>query len=226
MGTGQFLRRSLVQMADPRWRSFALLFFMFLGGTNALLALTKPADGELPGGAFVLGALVRILALTWISVAALRVAAESPRRPWSPDGGLGLYFLLSLLSLVLGIAGGALVASLPEPQRVAFGQLIAAVMVAPFTVWIVAAAIELPTAWSPMPHFRRFGAWLPQLLLWAVLLVVPLACLHAWTTFRMVVVVGQEGFWPLALADALLSTLLVLLTLALRLTAYRSVAQR
>jgi hypothetical protein len=105
-------------------------------------------------------------------------------------------------------------------------ELAGIVLVAPIAVWSVAAATERPLASSPAPRLRRLRAWLPAYLLWSILLVVPLACLHAYLSLRLIETVGRAVFWPLAAVDAVASTLLVLLGLALRVAAYRRVAPR
>jgi hypothetical protein len=222
-GVGAFLRASVKQMADRRWLGVALLFLVFLGGTNVVLALTKPPEGTSPGIAFTLGGLVRLVALVWISVAALRIATESPRRPWMPDGAFFLYFAISLLAFGAVGLGAALARDLPELQRVIATQIVGLLLIAPLTVWAVAAAVERPLALAP--RFRGLGTWLPPFLLWAVLLVLPLAIVHAGTSLHLLKWAGRDSFWPLAAADAVISTLLVMLTLALRVTAYRSVAR-
>ena len=223
-GAGDFLRATLKQLRDPRWLGIALLFLVFMGGTNAVLALNKPPEGAAPGLAFVLAGLLRVVALVWISVAALRLATASQRRTWMPDGGFFLYLGISLLAFAAIGVGGLVARELPDLQRIVTTQVIGLLLIAPLTVWTVAAAVERPLAFSPAPRFRNLGRWLPPFLLWAVLLVLPLAILHAISSLRLLEWAGQDGFWPLAAADAAISTLVVMITLALRVTAYRSVA--
>ena len=224
-GAGGFLRETLGQLGDRRWIGIALLFLVFMGGTNVVLALTKPAEGTPPGLAFVLAGLVRVVALVWISVAALRLAAGSPRRTWMPDGGFFLYLGISLLAFAAVALGGLVARDLPDLQRIVATQVIGLLLIAPIAVWMVAAAVERPLAISPAPRFRRLGLWLPPFLLWAVLLVLPLAVVHAGLSLHLLKWAGRDGFWPLAAADAAVSTLLVMVTLALRVVAYRSVAR-
>ena len=224
-GAGEFLRSTSGQLRDPRWIGIALLFLIFMGGTNAVLALNKPTDGTAPGLVFVVAGLLRLIALVWISVVALRLATGSRRRTWMPDGGFFLYLGISLLAFAAIAVGGIVARELPDLQRIVTTQVIGLLLIAPLTVWTVAAAVERPLAISPAPRFRHLGQWLPSFLLWAVLLVLPLAVLHAVTSLRLLEWAGQDGFWPLAAADALISTLLVMITLALRVTAYRSVAR-
>jgi hypothetical protein len=220
-----FLRQTIVQLTDRRWLGVFLLFLLFLGGTNAMLALAKPAAGATPGLSFVLAGLLRVVAVVSISVAALRIATDSPRGRWVPDGAYFLYFLLGMLAFGAGAFGAALGARLPAIQRLFVVELVAIILIAPFARWLVAAAIERPLPLSPMPYLRRFGAWLPSYLLWSLVLILPLASTHGFLTLRLLETAGRPGFWLTAAADALASALLVLLMLALRLTAYRSVAR-
>ncbi|HEX2762614.1 MAG TPA: hypothetical protein VHM92_02045 [Allosphingosinicella sp.] len=213
-------------MADPRWRPIAALLFLFLGGTNAVLALLRPEAGEKPGLHFAVAGLIRVLALIAISVAALRIATASPRRTWMPDAGFWAYLLMGLAGLAAAFVGALLGAPYGNAVRIPVTEVVGAAVGALLAVWGVALAVERPLALSPAPRFRNLAAWLPHLLLWSLLLVVPIACLHAWLSLRLVQLSGSGSFWPLALADALASSLLVLLMLALQLAAYRRVARR
>ncbi|HLL30011.1 MAG TPA: hypothetical protein VK403_03340 [Allosphingosinicella sp.] len=218
-GLAGFLGDALGQLRDSRWLPIGLLFLVFLGGTNAVLALLKPAPGAAPGALFAAAGLVRLAAAVSISVAALRIATGSPRRTWIPDGGFWLYFLLGLPGLAVTASVAWVGRDLPLLGRILAMEFAAVALLAPFAVWFVAVAVERPLAF--VPRFRRIGAWLPALLLWSLLLVAPLAALHAWLSQRMLDLAGSGGFWPLAAADAVDSTLFVLLALALRVTAYR-----
>lgn len=214
-----FLGAAVAQVRDPRWLPIAILLFLFLGGTNAVLALSKPGPGEAPGTLFMAAGLVRLFAAVSIGVAALRTGAGSPRLPWAPDSAYWLYFLLSLPGLALTAGIAWLARGLPILDRILLMEFAAVALLAPFAAWFAAAAVERPLA--IVPRFRRIGAWLPALLLWSLLLVAPLACGHAWLSPRLVETVGSGEFWPLAAVDAAATTALVLLGLALRLAAYR-----
>jgi hypothetical protein len=214
-----FLGDSLGRIRDSRWLPIALLLFVFLGGTNAALALLKPAPEAPPGTLFAVAALVRLVAAVAIAVAALRIAAGSPRRPWMPDGAFWLYFLLGLPGIAVAAFLAWLGRDLPLLERILMMEFGAIALLTPFAVWFVAIAVERPLA--VVPRFRRIGGWLPALLLWSLLLVAPLASLHAWLSQQMLDSVGTGDFWPLAMADAATTAVLVLLGLALRLTAYR-----
>lgn len=222
---GGFLEEAVAQARDPRWRPIVLLLFLFLGGTNAVLALSKPDAGETPGLAFALAGLVRVLALIAISVAALRIATASPRRTWMPDGGFWAYLVLGLVGVVGALAGAAVGARFGDAGRILVTELVGSAIGAPLAVWGVALAVERPLALDPRPRFRNIAAWLPQLYLWALLLVIPVACLHAWLSLQLVRSGGEGAFWPLAVLDGIVSALLVLLLLSLHLAAYSRVAR-
>jgi hypothetical protein len=219
----EFLGAALVQLRDSRWLPIALLSLLFLGGTNATLALLKPAPGVAPSLLFAAAGFIRLFAAVSISVAALRIATASPRHAWMPDGGYWLYFLLGLPGLAIVAAVAWLGRGLPLVERIVVMESVAVAVIVPFSVWFVAVAVEKPLAWIPI--FRRIGDWLLPLLLGSLLLVAPLAVLHAWLSQRLIDTAGTGMFWPLAGTDAVISTLFVLLDLALRATAYR-VAQR
>jgi hypothetical protein len=224
-GAASFLRAALAQLVDRRWWGIFLLMLVFLGGTNAVLALQKPETGAAPSLAFALAGLIRVVALISLSVAALRIATKSPRRTWMPDGGFFLYLAFTVIGFAAAAIGAFLGSGLPELQRTGLTELMAIILTAPLAVWSTAAAVERPLALSPERGLRGLGRWLPPFLLWAALLLVPLATCHALVSFRMVDGAGSSGFWPLAAFDALVSSLFVLLTLALHLAAYRSVAR-
>ena len=71
--------------------------------------------------------------------------------------------------------------------------------------------------------YLAFRHWLPHYLVWSLLLVTPLGLAHGLIDLRLVAGAG-EGFWPLALVDGPLSTLLALVGLGLGAAAYRRVA--
>ena len=218
-----FAKAALAQARAPAWRPLALLLFVLLMGTNALLASHAPPRGGRPDTVFTLAGIVRGIGLISISVALLRIAAGSLRPRWLPDGGFFLYLGISAVALALSAAAAGIAAPWPIWARVVLVECAAILLVAPFARWMVAAAVEKPLALAPAPWFRGLGEWLPPYLLVSLPLVV-LACGHAYASLGLLSLVGAPAFWPLALVDGLLSTALVLLTLALRVTAYRGVA--
>ena len=225
MTVAEYFRRSRDELRGRGWLAAAAAFFLFLGGSNAALALSHPPDSAAARATFLMAAILRVVALVWISVAALRRAVGSPRRRWMPDGGFWLYFLLSMLALAGPVCAGFLSLGLPAPARIAAMQLAGVLIVVPFAPWLVAAAVARPIAWSPARWLTRFRDWLEPLALLSLLTVFPLAWLHAWLSEWLIAMPGHAGFVELAVADALVTALLVIWSLALQLTAYRRVAQ-
>jgi hypothetical protein len=225
MGIAEYFRRSLGELQGKGWLGAAVAFFIFLGGTNAALALSHPPVGDGAPVLFAVAAVVRVVALFWISVAFLRRAVGGLRRAWLPDGAFWLYFLLNLLTIAAPVLAGVLSMNLPAPARIAAMQLATVLIVVPLAPWLVAAAVERPIAWSPAPWLRRHREWLGPMALLSLLTVFPLAWLHAWLSDWLIAMPGHAGFVELALADGLVTALLVMWSLALHLTAYRRVAQ-
>ncbi|HYD37019.1 MAG TPA: hypothetical protein VEA60_05365 [Allosphingosinicella sp.] len=225
MGIREYFRRSSAELRGRKWLAVAAAFFLFLGGTNAALALSHPPVDDSARALFAGAAILRVVALVWIGVVALRRAAASPRRSWIPDGALWLYFLLTLIGFVGPILAGFLGLGLQPFLREGIMQLAGVLVILPFAPWLVAAAVERPLAWSPAPWLVRFREWLPPLALLSLLTVFPLAWLHAWLSGWLIAMKGHAGFVELVLADAVVTTAFVIWSLALQLTAYRRVAQ-
>jgi hypothetical protein len=94
----------------------------------------------------------------------------------------------------------------------------------PFEAWFVAIAVERPLAWRPWPWLRDFRLWLPALLLWGLLIVLPLRHLQLMLNWTYLVS-GTDWSWPAALPDGALGAAIELVWLALASTAYRRVAR-
>ena len=122
--------------------------------------------------------LLLLLGLAAFAVAILRILNASARPPWQPDSSLGLYALALIASIILGLLSDAVMGGRDSlVAGLAIGAL-AAILRAPLAPWFVAMAVERPLALQPAPFMRRFASWLPALLLWSLLIVVPLAQLH------------------------------------------------
>jgi hypothetical protein len=119
---------------------------------------------------------------------------------------------------------GFLIAGQDDEVAGFFVSLAVAAITAPLAPWFVAIAVERPLAWRPGPWLRRFGAWLPWLLLWNLLVVTPLGEIHGALDRRLMTGAG-DWFWPIALFDGPFSAAMALLGLALASLAYRRVAR-
>jgi hypothetical protein len=202
----------------------ALLLLLLLTGSNIVLLLNIPAEGERLNAAAALAGLARVIGLLVFLVPLVRILARSARPAWKPDGAFFLFILVVILSLALG-GGLALAFGDPfDPLRIALRTAAATIILAPLAPWIVGVAAAVPLAAGPGRFLRDFGRWLPPLLFWSLLLVTPLAWLHAMIDIALLQ--GRiEWFWTAALADGVLSTLIVILTYALHAAAYRRVAR-
>jgi hypothetical protein len=218
-----FLRETLDGLRDPRLLVPVLVLTVLLTASNIVILLNAPVPGE-PPIVFAIAAFVRVAGLWLLAVAILRLLARSPRAPFRPDGAFGLYGLTLIFGIALTAVADKFGGDRSDPVN---GLLMGAAMLAigaPFAAWFAAIAVERPLAANPAPWFRRFAAWLPQLLAWSLLLVLPLSLAHVAIDMFLLRGAG-DYFWPLALIDGPLSVLMALLGLALASTAYRRVAR-
>lgn len=201
-----------------------LLLAVILTFSNIVIARSIPAEGQPPPPAFILAAFVRVAGLLVLAVGMLRIVTASPRRRWLPDAGFWAYTATFVLAVALSAAFGIVAG---DRTHLVAGLLInvaVTVLLAPLAAWFVALAVERPLAWRPGAWARRFSSWLPHFLFWSLLLLTPLAALHA--AIGLVLVEGAgRWFWPLALFDGPLSVVLALLGLALAAEAHRRVAR-
>ena len=219
-----FLREAVTSLRTRRLLLPAVFLAVVLTGSNIVILLNMPVKGQTLPLPFVASAIVRVLGLVAGAVASLRILNSSPRPPWRPDGAFWLYALTLMLGIAAGAVAGILVGGEEDPVAgVAVGILVT-IVTAPFAPWFAAIAVERPLAWRPGPWLRRFGAWLPSLLLWSLVILTPLAELHGALDKWLIEGAGRY-FWPVALFDGLLSVLLALIGLALASVAYRRVAR-
>jgi hypothetical protein len=202
----------------------ALLLLVVLTGSNIVILLNLPTEkGSLPPWPFLIAAFVRIGGVLVLSSAILRIGAPSERPPWRLDAGFLLYSVAILASLGLALGAASLLGNPTDPAGLALRSAISTIVMAPFAPWIVGMNVAKPLGWNPTRFMRAFRRWLPPLLLWSLLLITPMGVLHAMIDVRLIAGVG-ELFWPLALFDGALSTVLALTGFALNLAAYRRVA--
>jgi hypothetical protein len=221
-GVLAFLAESLSSLRNGRLLLPAALLTVLLTASNIVLLKNPPVTGE-PPVVFALAALLRVVGLFALAVAVLRVLTKSARPPFRPDGAFWLYGLTILFGIAVSVALRLLLGNGTDPGGALTG-LAMIVIGAPLAAWFTALAVERPLAVNPALWLRSFTAWLPALLLWSLLIVLPLGQLH--TAIGMFLLRGAgDYFWPLALFDGPLSALLSLLGLALAATAYRRVAR-
>ena len=213
------LREVLAQLAAPQWRFPAILLFGFVALTTAGIAIDQAGEADRPGVLFALTGLVRLAAIWLLSVALLRIGAASERSTYVPDGAFWLHGAVSFIPVAV-----AVVFQLALPRDWPIGGAFANLATVPLAAWFVAAAVETPLAWNPMPWLRNFAVWLLPVFAWSLLLLFPIIVIHALLTVRMDGM-PLESIWWLILLDSGASTLGGLLSLALGLAAYRRVAK-
>lgn len=222
-GFGGFLREALARVFDRRALVPALVLLVLLTGSNIVLLLNLPTSGG-PSLPFIIAGLLRIFGVVFLAVGILRIIAPSQRSPWRPDGGFWLYVLTFLLSLRLTALLAQYGTTRADWVGLAINSVILTVVLSLFATWFVAIAVVRPLALDPRPYMRDFGRWYPQLLLWSLAIVTPLSVTHALLDMWLLQGAG-DSFWPVALFDGALSTLMALVGLGLNATAYTRVAR-
>lgn len=219
-----FLRDALLLLRDRRLVVPAVAMGLVLTFSNIVLLMNMPVRGELPSPVAIGAIAIRLIGLAYVGAALLRVLTRSERPTWRPDGAFWLYLLATLVGLAIGAFLANLMGDSREPLGLLARSVVVAIVMAPFSTWMTGMAAAVPLGWDPRRFMRRFGAWLPPLLLWALLIVTPIGVVHALIDFRLVEGVGSL-FWPVALLDGAFSLVIVLVAFALNTVAYRRVAQ-
>lgn len=199
------------------------LLVVLLTASNIVILTNPPGQGASPVP-FILAALVRVLGLIGLEAALLRLMLGGGRSPYRPDGAFWLFVLIVLAELVLAVAlQRAMRVGETLPELVS-ANILTTIALAPLAAWFAAAAVERPLAWDPRPWLSGLGRWLPQLILWSLLLITPIAVLHAALDHWLLA--GAGGwFWPVALIDGPLSALIAIIGLSLNAAAYSRVAR-
>ncbi len=222
-GFMEFVADALAGLKRRELVPAALVLLLLLTFSNIVVLQNMPVKGSPPQLPFIVAAFVRVAGLLLIAVALVRMLTASPRRPWMPDGGFWLYALTFVAGAAVNVLVGFLVGERRELPNLIASNILVTLILSPFVVWFVALAVAKPLAWNPGPWLRGLGRWWPMAIFWTLLLVTPMAVLHAWIDMRLIGGVG-ERFWPLALFDGALSTLMALIALAINAAAYRRVA--
>ena len=219
-----FAQEAFASLGTRRMLLPAVLLALGLTASNIAILYTLPTAGSPDHVPYLIAFLLLVLGLVAFAVAILRILNRSARLPWQPDSSLWLYALALIASVIIGLVAGQLMGGRDSLLSGLATGALAAIVRAPLAPWFVAIAVERPLAWQPWPYLQRFPAWLPALLLWSLLIVVPLSQLHY--LLNRMLFVGMGGwFWPLALLDGALGAAIELLSLALASVAYRRVAR-
>lgn len=220
-----FLKEALAGLRRREALLPALLLLIVLTVSNiVILQNLPPALGAPPPLPFVIAAFVRIAGVLIFAVALLRVAGGSERPKWRPDGAFWLYGLVMVAGFAVSYLARTIVGGRADLVGLLLGGVVSALILSPFAAWVGAIAAARPLAWKPVPWVGSFRLWLAPLLFWWLLLVVPMATLHAMIGIRLLKG-GGDLFWPLALFDGALSTLMALIGFGLNAAAYRRVAR-
>lgn len=223
-GAMGFLAEALGGLRRREFVPVALALLLLLTFSNVFVLQNMPAKGSPPPLAFVLSAFIRVAGLLLIAVALVRMLTASQRRPWMPDGGFWLYVLTFVAGAAANVLARIVIGGGSDVASLLLSNVLVTLILSPFVVWFVALAVAKPLAWNPGPWLRGLGRWWPVTIFWTLLLVTPMAVLHAWIDTRLIEGVG-ELFWPLALFDGALSTVMALIALAINAAAYRRVAE-
>ena len=218
-----FLRDAFTPSWSPGLVVPAAALAILLTASNIFILRTMPEHGDLPLP-FLAAALVRLGGLIVLQVGILRILTASPRRPWAIDAAYAVFVPLAIASAIVPTTIEKLVGAADQPVGLLASTSLSLILLAPLSAWGVAIASARPLAWRPGPYLRAFGRWLPQLIVWSLVLTAPLALLHARLDAWLIRGAG-EWFWPVALFDGPLSALLALVGFALSAAAYRRVTQ-
>lgn len=222
----RFLKEALLQAIAPEWRMLALIFLVLVVSTTAVGLSELDNSSETRSLNFIIAGVVRLVGILLLTVAFLRRATGSSRAAFMPDGAFWLRTAFGVLVFALAIIVRFLLPGEPDPLFASVARItVVTLVVAPLAVWSVALAVERPLAIDPRPWLRDFSLWLPFYFLWYLLIVVPLAALHAYIGFGL-----KEGgiarSAALEIGDGALSMVIVLAALSLSVIAYRRVANR
>jgi len=141
-----FLREAAAPLFRRRMLVPVLALAALLTVTNIVIAKNlPPPDGPL-SPPFLAAALVRIGGLVVLAVAIVRILAASSRSPWRPDGAfwLTLLAMIVLFAVAESIEIGVGVRS--DPVGVLISSALSALIIAPFSPWLVAIVAEKPLA--------------------------------------------------------------------------------
>lgn len=218
-----FLKEALASLRIRRILLPALLLTLFQSASSVAMLATLPTASHPDHSRYVAALLLLLLGLTACSVALLRILNASPRPPWQPDASLWMCGVALIASVCINIAADGVVGGSRALLAGLASGALSMIVTAPFAPWVTAIAVERPLALRPQDHMRRFGAWLPALLLWNLLILLPLGQLLAMLDHMLLT--GAKGwFWPVVLLYGLLAAAIELVSCALVSVAYRCVA--
>ena len=196
---------------------------LLAAGKIALLSFL-PTPREPDHLLYLLTFILIVLVTFAFVVAIMRILNRSARPPWQPDSSLWLYAAAFIVSAFIFLLPNLLVSDRTDHLGGLAAAALDTALWAPFAPWLVAIAVERSLAWRPGPWLRDFRTWLPSLLLWGFLILVPLRQIQLMLNWKYLVS-GTDWFWPAALVEAPLGAAIELVALALASVAYRRVAR-
>lgn len=219
-----FLKEALASLGTRRILIPALLLAFFQSASNVAMLATLPTHIHPDHSRYVAALLLLVLGLTACTVAMLRILNASLRPPWQPDASLWLFGLAIVADVFISIVADLVVGGRTDLLAGLASGSLSIIVSAPLAPWFTAIAVERPLALRPGDHIRHFAVWLPALLLWNLLIVLPLGQLLA--LLSRTLLAGAGGwFWPIILLYGLVGAAIELLSCALASVAYRRVAR-
>jgi hypothetical protein len=219
-----FLKEALGSLSAPGLRLPMLLCAVVQPACNFVMLSNQPTHRDPDHGPLVAAFAVLVVCYVALAVAMLRILNRSPRPAWHPDRSVAAYGVAALVTIAIGMFADWAVG---QPSTLLSGlatAILYAAIVVPFSPWLVAIAVERPLAWRPAPWFRGSRSWLPALLLWSFLILVPANAFYR-IGLEMWLDKGGQDDWLFYVTDGVLTAVRFALGLALVSVAYRRVAR-
>jgi hypothetical protein len=218
-----FLKEAVGSLSVPGVKLPLLLIAIFQPATDILVLSNLPTTQNPDHGPYVAAFVVFVVVHAALALATLRILNGSPRPAWRPDWSAWAYGLAVLFSVAVGLFADWIVPPFTILGALA-NEIVSTAIIVPLAPWIVAIAVERPVAWRPAPWLKRVRAWLPALLLWNFLILVPADALYR-IGFTAWMEQGGTGNWLFFILDGLVTAARMFVALALASVAYRRVAR-
>lgn len=219
-----FLRNALASLADRRIRLPILVTASVQIASNVLAMAYLPTaehPNHRPYVAIIGAAMICYVAA---AVAIQRILNASPRPAWRPDWSTWTYAIAVVTATAMAIVVDWRFAYGEKFLSLVSSEVVSTTLLVPVLPWLVAIAVARPLAWRPSPWLRQWRKWLPALLLWTLLILVP-----ADVAYRLGSVHLSKGSprpdWPVLILVAVIAATRLALGAALASTAYRRVAR-
>jgi len=218
-----FLKEALGSLLTPGLTAPILVAAVLLPATNLLILSNLPTRENPDHGPYLAAIAALVIVHTALAVAILRILNGSPRPAWSPDWSAWTYGLAVLGGLAVGLFADWIINPSSIMSALA-NEIVGTVIITPLAPWLVAIAVERPLAWRAAPRLRRPRSWLPALLLWNFLILVPADALYR-IGFGAWLERGGKDDWRFFVLDGIAIVVRILPALALASVAYRRVAR-